>query len=404
MPPPDPLSSPPSLAAPLAAPRASDAEWLDPRFQKLLGVMMAFGYAFSSLLVVPKYLVTALHASPREIGELAAIPALSGIAVAPLCGRWLDRGGARATVLFGAALLALSVVPFGFFDAVEPGVYALRALQGVGNTLIMGGTGAFVTLLVAPKNHARAFGLAGSASLAMNAFASYTTERLADAYGWGPAFAVAGGFAAIALVFTLSIPKVEPQPHLEPAPSSTGSPGGAPAVTFAALAAGAAFATLATFTQPFVLTQGATDVAPLFIGYTATALAVRLGFGTFIDRWGRRRTALVSLCVYGASVLCAGIVSPPYLLLLGLGFGAAHGLAWPSLNALAVERAGAGRSGSALTRLHATFGVGAMGAVWGVGWLVGEVGYPLSFAASAWLVAGGALTLRNRSAPRAVVS
>src|SRR5687768_5523047 len=105
-PPPDPLSSPATTATPLATPRASDAEWLDPRFQKLLGVQMAFGYAFSSLLVVPKYLMTALHASPREIGELAAIPALAGIAIAPVCGRWLDRGGARAALLLGTALLA----------------------------------------------------------------------------------------------------------------------------------------------------------------------------------------------------------------------------------------------------------------------------------------------------------
>src|SRR5262245_65711155 len=97
-PPPDPLSSPPSLTAPPAAPRATDAEWLDPRFQKLLGVQMAFGYAFSALLVVPKYLTTALGATPRQIGELAAAPALAGIAIAPLCGRWLDRGGARLSI------------------------------------------------------------------------------------------------------------------------------------------------------------------------------------------------------------------------------------------------------------------------------------------------------------------
>ena len=133
--PPHPSSSSPSLAAPLAASRASDAEWLDPRFQKLLGVQVAFGYAFSSLLVVPKYLMTALHASPREIGELTAVNALAGIAVAPLCGRWLDRGGARATILLGSLLLTLSVGAFGFFDAVEPAVYLLRALQGIGNTL-----------------------------------------------------------------------------------------------------------------------------------------------------------------------------------------------------------------------------------------------------------------------------
>jgi MFS family permease len=362
---------------------------------------MAFGYAFSSLLVVPKYLTTALGANPRQIGELAAIPALAGIAIAPLCGRWLDRGGARRAIFLGATLLALSVGTFGFFHAVEPLVYLTRAVQGVGNTLVIGGTSAFVTLLVAPKHHARAFGLAGSASLAMNAFASYGTERLADAYGWGVAFEVAGAFGLLALLLTVSIPDVEAQTSLEPAPRSVGAPAGGRAVAFAAVAAGAGFATIATFTQPRVLALGATDVAPLFIGYTVTALAVRLGLGTFIDRWGRQRTAFTAISLYALAVLGAAAVPPAWIFVLGLGFGAAHGMAWPSLNALAVERAEPGRSGSALTRLHATFGIGAMGAVWGIGWLVGALGYTLSFVFAAVFVAFGALSLcHSGGAPR----
>src|SRR6185503_1411288 len=186
----------------------------------------------------------------------------------------------------------------------------------------------------------------------------------------------------------------------EPAPSSTSAPGARSSVTFAALAAGAAFATIATFTQPFVLSLGATDVAPLFIGYTLTALVVRLGFGGHVDRWGRRRTALFALSLYALAVLSAALVRPSWLFALGLMFGAAHGVVWPALNALAVERAQAGRSGSALTRLHATFGVGAMGAVWGIGWLVGAIGYSLSFAIAAFFVACGAATLRKRTATR----
>jgi MFS family permease len=359
---------------------------------------MAFGYAFSALLVVPKYLTTALAANPRQIGELAAVPALAGIVIAPFCGRWLDRGGARMAIVLGSTLLALSVGTFGFFDAIEPLVYVARAVQGVGNTLVIGGASAFVTLLVSPKHHARAFGLAGSASLAMNALASYATERLAHAYGWGLAFEVAGAAGVLALLLTLSIPEVEAPAPFEPAPKSVGTPAGGSAVAFAALAGGAGFATIATFTQPRVLALGATDVAPLFIGYTVMALAVRLGLGSFIDRWGRRRTAFTALSLYALAVLGAAAVPPAWIFVLGLGFGAAHGMAWPSLNALAVERAEPGRSGSALTRLHATFGVGAMGAVWGIGWLVGAVGYTLSFVISAVFVAGGALSLRSRSA------
>jgi MFS family permease len=400
-PPPDPLSSPPSLTAPLAAPRATDAEWLDPRFQKLLGVQMAFGYAFSALLVVPKYLTTALGATPRQIGELSAVPALAGIAIAPLCGRWLDRGGARLSILLGATLMSLSIGTFGFFHAIEPLVYAARVVQGVGNTLVIGGVASLVTMLVAPRHHARAFGLAGSAALAMNALAPYTTERLAHSFGWGVAFEVAGGIALLAFAFTSAIPPVEAQPEVEPAPRSKGGGTGVRSVTFAALAGGAAFATIATFTQPLVLELGGTDVASLFVGYTVTALAARLGLGTFVDRWGRRRAALLALSLYAVSVLGAAAVRPAWLFVLGLGFGAAHGLLWPALNALAVERAPNGRSGSALTRLHATFGIGSMGAVWGVGWLVHAVGYSLSFVIVAALVAMSASTLRGHAPKRA---
>jgi hypothetical protein len=37
-----------------------------------------------------------------------------------------------------------------------------------------------------------------------------------------------------------------------------------------------------------------------------------------------------------------------------------------------------------------------MGAVWGVGWLVDSIGYPLSFTVAAAFVAAGATTLRRR--------
>jgi MFS family permease len=296
--------------------------------------------------------------------------------------------------------MSLSIGTFGFFRAIEPLVYVARAVQGVGNTLVIGGAAALVTMFVTPKHHARAFGLAGSASLAMNALASYTTERLAHAFGWGVAFEVAGGIALLAFVFTSAIPPVESQPVIEPAPHSAGGATGARSVTFAALAGGAAFATIATFTQPLVLELGGTDVASLFVGYTVTALAVRLGLGTFVDRWGRRRAALAALSLYVLAVLAAAAIRPAWLFALGLAFGAAHGLLWPALNALAVERAAIGRSGSALTRLHATFGIGSMGALWGVGWLVHAIGYSLSFVMVAVFVAACAFTLRRRGAGR----
>jgi len=371
------------------------SEWLDPRFRQLLLFQMAFGYAFSALLLVPKFATVALGASPSQIGTIAACPVLASFACAPLCGVWLDRGRHRAVMIAGSLALALGVAPFGHLHEVGPLVYALRLLHGAGNTLVVGGATAYVTHLVPAGHHGRAFGTAGAASLMMNAVASASTEHLADAFGWGVAYHVAGASSLVMVGLALCQPVVLERP--EPAPVSTSARRLAQrrATGFAALAAGAGFGMLVTFTQPYALSQGATHVASLFVGYTLTALLVRLGLGGVVDRWGRQRAAFMALSVYTVTVLCAAVLRPGGLFVLGLGFGMAHGLAWPALTALAVENAAPGRVGTALTRTQALFAAGTMLAVWIGGQLVSAYGYPLAFVMIGWAVSGGAVALRR---------
>lgn len=372
---------------------AAYSEWLDPRFRRLLFFFMAYGYAFSSLLLVPKFATVVLRASPAEVGQIASAPVLACILMAPLCGRWLDRGSYRSAMIVGAFVIAASTLGFGYLEHVGPAVYVLRALQGAGNTLLVTGGQSFVTRIVPAEHHGRAFGTTGAASLLMNALASLTTEHLADAYGWGFAFEIAG--AAMFLALALAI--LEPYVHAEreiPAPTSVRSAAlRRQAGGYATFAAGAGFGMLITFTQPYALSLGATHVASLFVGYTVTALFMRLGLGGFVDRWGRRRTALAALAVYACTVLAASALSPELLIVLGFGFGIAHGLAWPALTALAVESAAPGRVGSALAGMQAYFAAGTMSAVWVGGQLVDARGYPVAFTIVAAAVASGVLAL-----------
>jgi len=185
----------------LAAPAYS--EWLDPRFRRLLFFFISYGYAFASLLLVPKFATVVLHATPAEVGQIGSAPVLACILMAPFVGRWLDRGSYRSAMIAGAFVAAVSTFGFGYLQSVGPAAYALRGLQGVGNTLLIGGAQSFVTRIVPAEHHGRAFGTAGAASLMMNALASSMTEHLADAYGWGFAFEVAG--AAMFLAFALAI-------------------------------------------------------------------------------------------------------------------------------------------------------------------------------------------------------
>lgn len=377
------------------------SEWLDPRFRQLLLFQMAFGYAYSALILVPKFATVSLGAGPREIGALAACPTIAAIVLSPLCGAWLDRGAHRSAMIGGATLLCASLLGFGYLHTVGPFTYALRVLHGIGNMLIVSGSAVFVTRLVPAGHHGRAFGTAGAASLMMNAVASSATEHIADTLGWSIAYEVAGGACAFALGVSLTQPDVgersarvsESQP--EPRDALRWRTG------LATFAAGAGFGMLVTFTQPYALSLGATHVASLFVGYTVTALGVRLGLGSAVDRWGRRRSACLALAIYAGTVLVASALRPATLFPIGLAFGFAHGLAWPALCALSVENAPPERAGTALARTQAFFAAGTMVAVWLGGSFVAARGYAFAFLAIGVVVATGALALGSGTSGRA---
>ena len=131
--------------------------WVDARFRTLLCVQLAFGYAFSALLLAPKYAALELGADSSTIGQLGASYVLAAAACAPIAGHFLDRGHHRTLMLLGSLLLTLSVGVFGMFERVEPALYLVRAFQGIGNTLVMGGAFTLVTKLVPARDTGSSF-------------------------------------------------------------------------------------------------------------------------------------------------------------------------------------------------------------------------------------------------------
>lgn len=382
-----PLSTPGALA------------WVDARFRTLLCVQLAFGYAFSALLLAPKYAALKLGADSSTIGQLGASYVLAAAACAPIVGRFLDRGYHRSAILAGSLLLTLSLGVFGTFERVGPALYVVRALQGIGNTLVMGGAFTLVTKLVPARDHARAFGWVGSASLLMNGVAAYVTEHLAESFGWDTAFFAAGLVSFLSFVFAYTLPHGADAARLERAPDSRARRGVrlSPFVVYGALAAtGAAYATLATFVQPFAIGLGDHEMSGFFIAYTLTALSVRLAGGSFADRFARRHTSAFALAIYVFCLVLAARLERGGLFPLGLVFGLAHGMAWPSLNALVVEQAEPARVGTALSLMQALFGVGSIVAVLGVGHLIERAGYPLCFVLVSLVTLGSSLSLALR--------
>ena len=163
----------------------------------------------------------------------------------------------------------------------------------------------------------------------------------------------------------------------------------------------AAFTALFTLHQPFALELGVTEVRGFFIGFAVVALSVRLGGGRLIDRFGTLRSLMVALILYGAVPPMLGILGPDHLFAVGAMMGLGHGIAYPAVTALGIERADASSRGMVVSIIHGAFNGGHALFAYSLG-LVAEVwSYDIAFWAAGVITVGGAFLLALRRRPPA---
>jgi len=361
-------------------------------FVALLIAQTAFGLAYSTFILLPKFLAVELAAGAFEIGAVTAAFGAATTIFTPLVGTWVDRIGRRRYAVRGALIMVVGSAGFLFVDELGPLVYALRFLHGVAFALTWVALGALVTDVAPPERMGQALGLFGVTMLSTNAVAPAAAEEIAARFGWEPAFigAAAASLLAFALMRGLEDKWLPPQDTEIPGLWQTFKQ--PRALWYCAISAltGCAFGAMFTFSQPFALEVGIENVRGFFLAYAATSLLMRVGLGAFADRAGRSRVAVGTLVIYALSVLFMAELQPGRLPWIGAAFGIAHGLFYPAMNALALERAGDHERG----KVMALF-IGAFNAGWALGGLIlGQLaeaaGYPAVFRISAL---GAALAL-----------
>ena len=112
-------------------------------------MQVATGFAFSTFVLLPKFMVEELQASPSQVGWVAAGFGLCSLCALPLVGRLLDGGHSRPAIVLGSCLMAASA--FGFIAVNEPVrlPFALRFVQGVCVSLVVNG-GSLLVSQIAP--------------------------------------------------------------------------------------------------------------------------------------------------------------------------------------------------------------------------------------------------------------
>lgn len=346
-----------------------------PRFLWLLGMQLVFGLGFSSFLLLPKYLATVHSANADLIGRVMAAGPIASVLSLPWIAARLDRWP-RHWLMFGSSLFMLfGSVGFAWTDTLEPWGYVWRAIHGVAFTTYMSTT-SVLTIDLSPRDRlTQAVGAVGAANLATNALGPAVAEPLAISHGWDAVFLLS---AFASLVAAMGALPFRERSRRAPPPRPQGEALFHPRflrLIYAGIIVGVSFGTVLTFYQPLALQLGITELSHWFVGYTTSALGVRLLGGVWLDRFDRKKLSLAASGLYAAAVLATAALQPGWLFTLGLVLGLAHGALWPVLTALCVEGSNRGTRSALLTYLGGSFHFGVVVSTLGFGALAHALGY-----------------------------
>jgi MFS family permease len=389
-----------STAAP--SPLASAA------FRRLVYTQACFGVAYSTFMILPKYLVT--HGvPPGRMGLVMGSAALANVAGAPLVGWLCHRLPARTALMLASATMVLGAAGFAAFDPAQggPAPYLFRAVQGLAWALAFS-SASLLAMRLAPRGRlGEALALQSSANLASNALGPALAEPALAALGPRPVFLTAAIMAAVAVRLAATL---EPDPA--PVTGAGRGRGQRPAGALLAISVilGIACGAMLTFSQPLALARGVHRVSDFLVAYTAGALLARVGLGRLSDRLGAGRVGFASFLAYGVVVAAMPALAPgcwwTSLAMFGALFGLTHGLFWPAYLTLALsDGAGAGGGGRErlLSWINAGFNAG-LACVGALGALAEHAGWSVLFIPVGALTAASALLLRRWAGPRAAPS
>lgn len=360
--------------------------WLTPALMRVLAAAACWGFSFSSFYLLPTFMERQLGAGPDTIGVIVGMFGIATVMFTPIAGYCVDRYPRRYAVAAGAALMTLASLGYLFVDAADAWLVVLRIVQGLSHALVLVAVGTLVADSVAPERLSQALGLSGASMLVMNALGPAVAEPLAELAGWKAVFYLSSATAAISVVFALRIPE-------KPRPEQPATGGGktlfdvlqrplAQHYGVVMILCGALFGSVMTFEQPYARELGRAYIGGFYVAFAAGALFIRFFFGSIPDRYGRHRVGTYSLAIYTLPVLALSLPVAGWLEAIGLVFGLAHGLVYPSLNAIAVTGVAPHERGRIMAIFTGSFNLGVWAGATGFGMLAKFTGYEVVFVAT----------------------
>jgi MFS family permease len=333
------------------------ASLLTPAFVRVTVANFCFFLTFASFFLLPLH-VRALGGSERTVGFVMGTNGVAGLVSIFLLGPVLDRVDRVRFLRAGLAAMLLATLGYLAVDRIGALLFALRIVQGVAFAACFNASSTLAAELAPPARRAAALGLFGLSTLGTHALAPTIGEQVIRLGGFPLLFVVAAGYCAVGLALTIGLPASVVHPDAPRiAPGFT--PGFATTIAVVALA-GIAFGTVITFMPTFVHDDAQLgSVSTFFLTYTAAAIGARFTASGLGDTFGHRRVIAPSLALLGVSIAALATVhSVATLAAVGVVFGTAQGIVYPTLNAFAIEHATTGQLGRLQTFFNGAFNLG----------------------------------------------
>lgn len=332
-----------------------------------------------------------------EIGIVMGAFSLASLVISPLVGWFCLRFGHARVMAVGCLVAGAGAAGFALADG-PVGFATGRALQGFGFAQVLVGAAAYVAETAPPGRLGEALGLAGVLTLAAQAVGPVIAAILRDTVSWGAVWWFGAGAGVAGAAVAIALPPVARHEAADDGPR-----GPAMAPLAATVLAGVGFGAIWTFLADHGPEAGAAYVTPFFVAYVVAAISVRLFMGTLSDRIGRRQAAAPALLGHALILVAMAFLGATWQLVpIGLVYGFCHGVYYPTMQAVVVERSG-GRRSRAVAAATFAFGGGVTGAAFVLGPIAKACGYPAIYlvAAACGAVAAGLVWWERSSAKSA---
>jgi MFS family permease len=367
-----------------------------------------FMYVGVLIPLVPQYVEDELHGGELGIGLAIAVFAIVAIAVRPLIGQLVIRYGRRAVMIGGAALAAAAGSMYGFVDSL-PALLVLRGLTGAGEAALFVAAMTLIADLSPSDRRAEAASYFSVAVYAGIGLGPIVGEAMLTTSGFRSAFALAGLFAVVSAVVSLTVPHhvtfagAVPVDDAKPTtvarwlhPDAVG-PGVVLAIGMAA------FAVFAAFLPDHARSLGLSGSGGLFAVYSAACLVLRVGGARLPERLGPRVSVTTAFTMLGIGLaLFAAITEQWALWLAAACVGVGMAFMYPSLMAFTVNRAPEAERPRAIASFTMFFEAGTAVGGLALGALADALGKRAGFAAAAGLCVVGAWVLRTVVIPASI--